>query len=162
MTAFVDLLAEIVLGGLLQLLQDHRGDLGRRVLLAAGLDDATSPFAAATTLYGTIFISSVTSSAPAHEALDREDGVLGIGYGLALGDLADEPLAALGKCHDRRRGAAALALVMTTGSPPSMTATTELVVPRSMPIILLMDVAPRSCWWLAERSGRPEGYVTLD
>src|SRR5256885_5896619 len=29
-------------------------------------------------------------------------------------------------------------LVMTTGSPPSMTATTELVVPRSIPIILLM------------------------
>ena len=30
-------------------------------------------------------------------------------------------------------------LVMTTGSPPSITATTELVVPRSMPIILLMS-----------------------
>src|SRR6187549_3758915 len=30
-------------------------------------------------------------------------------------------------------------LVMTTGSPPSMTATTELVVPRSMPMILLID-----------------------
>src|SRR5688572_17614147 len=29
-------------------------------------------------------------------------------------------------------------LVMTTGSPPSMTATTELVVPKSMPMILLM------------------------
>ena len=28
--------------------------------------------------------------------------------------------------------------VMTVGSPPSMTATTELVVPRSMPMILLM------------------------
>jgi hypothetical protein len=26
---------------------------------------------------------------------------------------------------------------MTVGSPPSMTATTELVVPRSMPMILL-------------------------
>ena len=30
-------------------------------------------------------------------------------------------------------------LVMTTGSPPSITATTEFVVPRSMPIILLMS-----------------------
>ena len=29
-------------------------------------------------------------------------------------------------------------LVMTTGSPPSMTATQELVVPRSIPIILLI------------------------
>ena len=32
-------------------------------------------------------------------------------------------------------------LVMTTGSPPSMTATTELVVPRSIPMILLMKVS---------------------
>src|SRR5687767_15932046 len=29
-------------------------------------------------------------------------------------------------------------LVITTGSPPSITATTEFVVPRSMPIILLI------------------------
>src|SRR5215510_12899724 len=29
--------------------------------------------------------------------------------------------------------------VMTTGSPPSITATTELVVPRSIPIILLIE-----------------------
>ena len=32
-------------------------------------------------------------------------------------------------------------LVMTTGSPPSMTATTELVVPRSIPMILLMNLS---------------------
>src|SRR6188474_817566 len=32
-------------------------------------------------------------------------------------------------------------LVMTTGSPPSMTATTDLVVPRSMPMILLICVS---------------------
>src|SRR5579864_825142 len=31
-------------------------------------------------------------------------------------------------------------LVITTGSPPSMTATTELVVPRSIPIILLIEL----------------------
>src|SRR4051812_7393160 len=30
---------------------------------------------------------------------------------------------------------------MTVGSPPSITATTELVVPRSIPMILPMDVA---------------------
>src|SRR5688500_8239792 len=34
-------------------------------------------------------------------------------------------------------------LVMTTGSPPSMTATTELVVPRSIPIILLIVLFPQ-------------------
>ena len=32
-------------------------------------------------------------------------------------------------------------LVMTTGSPPSITATTELVVPRSIPIILLIALS---------------------
>ena len=32
------------------------------------------------------------------------------------------------------------ALVMTTGWPPSMTATTELVVPRSIPMILDMGL----------------------
>src|SRR5688572_8317533 len=31
---------------------------------------------------------------------------------------------------------------MTTGSPPSITATTELVVPKSIPMILLMDKVP--------------------
>ena len=35
-------------------------------------------------------------------------------------------------------------LVMTTGSPPSMTATTELVVPRSIPMILLMMKSPQT------------------
>ena len=34
------------------------------------------------------------------------------------------------------------ALVMTVGSPPIITAQTELVVPRSMPIILLIYVTP--------------------
>src|SRR5580700_11346908 len=33
-------------------------------------------------------------------------------------------------------------LGMTVGSPPCITATTELVVPRSMPIILLIEYAP--------------------
>src|SRR6185295_11064062 len=33
-------------------------------------------------------------------------------------------------------------LVITTGSPPSMTATTELVVPKSIPIILLIRETP--------------------
>src|SRR5215510_3540969 len=34
------------------------------------------------------------------------------------------------------------ALVMTVGSPPSITATTELVVPKSIPIILLIIYLP--------------------
>ncbi len=38
--------------------------------------------------------------AAAHEALDGEDGVLGVGDGLALGYLADQPLAALTEGDD--------------------------------------------------------------
>src|SRR5271169_6233985 len=41
-------------------------------------------------------------------------------------------------------------LGMTTGSPPCMTETTELVVPKSMPMILLMECAPVSVGWLGE------------
>ena len=69
----------------------------------------------------------------AHEAFDGIDGVARVGDGLALGRLADEPLAALGERDDGRRGALALGISKTDGSPPSMTAMQELVVPKSMP-----------------------------
>ena len=45
--------------------------------------------------------------AASHEALDRVDGILGVGDGLALGHLADQPLAAFGEPNHRRRRAAA-------------------------------------------------------
>src|SRR5438876_6090588 len=41
---------------------------------------------------------------------------------------------------------------MTTGSPPSMTATTELVVPRSIPMTL-SAIAASSCGWKAATHG---------
>jgi hypothetical protein len=41
-------------------------------------------------------------------ALDGADGALDVGDGLALGDLADQHLAALGKRDHRRGGPAAL------------------------------------------------------
>ena len=69
----------------------------------------------------------------AHVALDRPDGPVDVGDGLPLGDLADQHLAVLGEGDDGRRGPGPSALVMTVGSPPSRTLTTELVVPRSMP-----------------------------
>ena len=82
----VDLLAEVAFGVRLELLQDHGRDLRRSVGLAVDVD----------------FIVG------AHLALDGDDGAIRIGDGLALGDLADEALAVLGKGHDRRRGAGAL------------------------------------------------------
>src|SRR5690606_34281612 len=43
--------------------------------------------------------------AAADEALHREEGALGIGHRLALGRLADQPLAVVGERDDRGRGA---------------------------------------------------------
>ena len=96
-----DLLAEVVLGRLLQLLQHHRGDFRRRVLLAARLRPTRRRSRRCTTLYGTRddFARHLVEL-PAHEALDREDGVFGVRDRLALGDLADQPLAVL---RERRR-----------------------------------------------------------
>ena len=48
------------------------------------------------------------------------------------------------KCNHRSVVLAPSALGMTTGSPPSSTATQEFVVPKSIPIILLMIYPPNS------------------
>jgi hypothetical protein len=60
--------------------------------------------------------------------------------GLPLRDLTDQPLTRLGEGHDRRRQPAAFGVGDDDGLSASMTATTELVVPRSIPMILLMNV----------------------
>ena len=75
----------------------------------------------------------------ADQALDREQGVLRVRDRLALGRLADEHFAVLGEGDDRRRRAIALAVLDHRGLPPSMMATHELVVPRSMPITFAMS-----------------------
>jgi hypothetical protein len=85
---FGDGFAEIGFGGLLELLQDHCGDFGRGVGLALGIYDDV--VALLLNLIGNHlhFVADFVV-ATAHEALDGEDGVFGIGDGLALGDLAD-------------------------------------------------------------------------
>ena len=81
-----DRLAQIRLGVRLQLGEDHGGNFLGGVVLAAGMD-----------LLG-----------GAHLALDGGNGVLRVGDGLTLGDLADQTLAGLGEADHRRRGAGAL------------------------------------------------------
>ncbi len=49
--------------------------------------------------------------APADQALDGEQGVLGIGHRLSLRGLADQDLLVLGERHDGWRGAIALAVL---------------------------------------------------
>ena len=136
MTASVDRLAEEGLGVRLQLLQDHRADLGRRVLLAGGVDAHVAVRSRDDLVRDDLHLLVDLGVLAAHEALDREDRVLRVGDRLALGHGADQPLADLGEGDDRRRGAAALGVGDDFGSPPSRTATHELVVPRSMPMIL--------------------------
>ncbi len=89
----VDGLAQIRFGVGLQLLQDHRGDLGRRVLLAAGLDAGVAVGSGDDLVGDDRLLLLDFGLLAAHEALDREDRVLRVGDGLALGDGADEPLA---------------------------------------------------------------------
>src|SRR2546430_1713681 len=76
-----------------------------------------------------------------HEALDGEDGLLGVRDRLPLGRVADQDFPLVGEGDDAGRQAVAPSLAMTVTSLPSMTATTELVVPRSMPMIFSSAIA---------------------
>ena len=105
----VDRLAEVVLGGGLQLLQDEGRHLRRGIealldldvgVAVGRLDDAVGHEPAGFGRLGRVELA-------ADEALHREHGVLRVGEGLALGDLAHEPLALGGERHDRGRGARA-------------------------------------------------------
>ena len=107
--------AEIWLGLLgvgAQLLQDHRADLRWAVLLAHHLDPHVA-VRCAHQLVGHQPLLAVhihILELAAHEALDRVDGILRVGDGLALGDLAHQSLATLGEGHDGWRRAAALCI----------------------------------------------------
>ena len=99
----------------------------------------TSPLPPRTTWYGTIFISSDTSSNRRPMKRLMENTVFSgfvTACRLATCPTSRSPLFAKPTTDGVSRLPSGL--VMTTGSPPSMTATTELVVPRSMPMILLM------------------------
>ncbi len=103
----LDLLSEIGLRRLLHLLQDEGGDLGGRIALAVGLDPGVA-VRGAHDLVGDellVLLDHRVVVAPSDQALDRKDGALGIGDRLALGRLADQPLAIIGKGDDRGRGA---------------------------------------------------------
>jgi hypothetical protein len=129
-----DLLAQVGLGGLLELAQNHPRDLGRGVLLAPDLDPDVAVRRLDDLVGDELDLLLDLVVAPAHEPLDREHGVLRIRHGLPLGDLADEDLAVLGEGDHRGVMRLPSWLGTTRGSPPSITATTEFVVPRSMPI----------------------------
>jgi hypothetical protein len=96
------LLAEVRLGRLLQLPEDHRGDLLRGVLLPSREDPGVlvSPLHDLVR-HKTDLLAHLVVPAP-HEPLDGEDGVLRIQHRLALRHLADQDLPVLAEPDHRR------------------------------------------------------------
>ena len=107
-------LAEVVLGGLLHLLQDGRGNLRRRVQRAADLH--AHVVARLRDLEGDALrlLPHLVETA-AHEPLDGVHGVLGVGDHLVLGRLAHQALVAVRVGHDGRRGPLALGVLDDNG-----------------------------------------------
>src|SRR5690606_25892180 len=110
---FGDRLAQIVLGGLLHLLQHFGADLRRRHLLAVhfdpgitvvGLDDLVGH--QTDVLLHHAFVEATTD-----QALHRIEGVVRVGDGLTLGGLADEDFAVVGVGDDRRSGTTTLGVL---------------------------------------------------
>ena len=107
-----DGLAEIGLGVRLQLLEDHRRDLRRCVLLAFGLHAHVSVRPPGRPRRGRSSSLGDLLELAAHESLDREDQVLGVRHLLALRRGADEALTVLANAyswtascgHPRRSG----------------------------------------------------------
>ena len=86
-------LAQVVFGGLLQLLEHHRRDFRRRVFPVTSHDPGVAVVGAHDAVRDAGRLARHLVVLSPHESLDREDRVLGVADRLALGDLADEPLA---------------------------------------------------------------------
>ncbi len=114
----VDGFAQIGFGVGLELLQDHRGDLGRGELLAVGFHARVAVGAGDDLVGDDRLLLAHLGLLAAHEALDREDRVLRVGDGLALGNRADEALAGGRECDDRGGRAPALGVLDDGGLAP--------------------------------------------
>ena len=99
----VDLVAEVALGGFLQLAQDLRGDFRRRVLLVADLDLHVVVRPADDLVRDHLLFGLDLAVPAAHEPLDRVDRSAGVRDGLPLGRLADQNLPLVGERHDAGR-----------------------------------------------------------
>ncbi len=108
-----DLLAQVVLGGLLHLGQDLRGDFRRGHLLALDLDPGVAVRGLGNLVghHGDVLLHHAILEAAADQALHRVDGVGGVGHRLALGRTAGDDLAVVGVGDHGRRGALALAVL---------------------------------------------------
>ncbi|MNQ80635.1 NAD-specific glutamate dehydrogenase [compost metagenome] len=114
---FGDRLAEIVFGGLLHLLEDFRGDLRRRHLLAVDLDPGVTVVGLGDLVrhHLDIFLHHVFFEATTDQTLHRVQGVVRVGHRLALGRLADQDLAIVAVGDDRRGGTTAFGVLDDLG-----------------------------------------------
>ena len=103
-----DGLAEVLLGVGLHLGEDHGADLLRGEVLAVDLHDRAAAHAGLDLVRDGLELGADLVIATAHETLDREDGVGGVGDGLVLGRLADDAVAVGAEAHDGRGGAVSL------------------------------------------------------
>ena len=101
-------LAEIRLGVGLELLQDHRRELRRCQLRVPRLDAHVVVRSCDDVVRHHRHLLGHLGLLTAHEALDGEDGVLGVRFTLALGGHADEAVAVLGERDDGGGRTAAL------------------------------------------------------
>ena len=100
-----DLLAEVRLGGLLELAQNHAPRSPAASTCLPRTSTHASPLARLDDLVRhAAGLARHFVELAAHEPLDREDRVLGVGDRLALGDLADQALAVFRERHHRWRG----------------------------------------------------------
>ena len=104
---FRDLFSEVILGGLLHLLQHFRRDLGRSHLLplrfhpgvaVIGLHDVVGH-------HSNIFLHHAIVEAAPDQALHRKEGIRRVGHRLTLSGLTHEDLAVLRVGDDGRGGA---------------------------------------------------------
>ena len=102
-----DLLTQIVFRRLLQLLQNHRRDLRRGILLPLRHDHHVVPIPLDLVRDHLQFFADLVI-APPHKPLDRVNRILRIGNSLPLSDLPHQPFAGLGESNDRRSSAATL------------------------------------------------------
>src|SRR5207253_826190 len=88
------------LGGFLELAQDERRDLRRRVLLAVDIDLYKIVRPAGNLVGDEFFFGLDLIVTATHEALDRVDRASGVGDRLSLRRVANQALAFVGEGHD--------------------------------------------------------------
>ena len=98
------LVAQVIFGVLLELLEGHRADLRRRVALLADLDLDVPAGPGLDVVADAPGLGLDVAEPAAHEALDRVDRAVRVGYRLPPGELPHQPVPApLVERHHRRR-----------------------------------------------------------